>query len=962
LALEIGTGARPLVELNANNKNGHTCDGSHSASVDAEAIKVVPEAIVLNGDNSVHSDFNPQSGESDEFVWWNALPGDNSMDIRCPPLSVFYDIAMAGYISDLLHDDVIGEWDADGYSDFEPQSGKPEELGNMMNAKNARYENVAFTEQHEPSIYDTASTVDPTRKVQDTEDATLQHFFGRPIKIQEFQWDTGATLFQQFNPWENYFDNPRVINRITNYNLLRAKLKVKLVINGSGFHYGRAICSYLPFAGGDTLSSNDVLYSEDIVQASQQPHVYLNPTTSHGGEITCPFFWYKNWLNVPDEDWTEMGQMTLRSMTTLGHANGATDKCTISVFAWAEDVEMAVLTSDEPASLVAQSGVENEVDQANKSGVVSGPATAVANFAGALAQAPIIGPFAKATQMGAAATADIAKLFGYSRPAQTENPTGYKPTATSSMALGTVPDGVQKLTLDDKQELSIDPRLSGVGGADNLSIKSIAQRESYIGQWTWVEGTAPETAIGSLRVDPCIYADISRGGNVAASLPACAVAALPFKYWTGSMKFRFQICCSNFHKGRLKIVYDPNTQASNEYNTNFTQIIDIADRTDFTVEVGNGQERTLLTHCEPIADAATTVFTISSTPLTAQTYGNGSLTCYIVNELTSPTTAAQTIKINVFACAGEDFEVFVPNDDIANYVFKPQIGMEPQSGLVDMKGGLNAEEMNAEEESAPVHTLADSLGPGKTIDQRLNLVYSGEKIESFRQLLKRYNLSQALCYVDNAAIARIITGRRSAYPMLRGNVTNAVHTRAGPASYNFANTVLLHWVTKCFSGWRGAIRWKLIPRGDYDEFSPVRLEVQRSPEITAEYAQATNGALFYGSLSQAAHSAVHDNSSGIPSANKPFTGLNGMAVSTSNVNPTLEFEMPFYSQYRFEPGKVQDYTLVGDYTESWDYRAFARANTNFTIDAYCAAGEDLQCYMWTGMPPLYRESAPPAAV
>jgi len=960
LALEIGTGARPLVELNANNR-GHcheTCQASH----ENEANKNVPEAIVLNGDDSVHSDFNPQSGESDEFVWWNALPGDNSMDIRCPPLSVLYDVAMAGYINDLLHDDVIGEWDTDGYSDFEPQSGKPEELGNMMNAKNARYENVAFTEQHEPSTYDTSSIVDPTRTVQDTDDATLQHFFSRPIKIQEFEWATGGTLFQQFNPWENYFDNPRVINRITNYNLLRAKLKVKLVINGSGFHYGRAICSYLPFAGQDTLSSNNVLYSEDIVQASQQPHVYLNPTTSHGGEITCPFFYYKNWFNVPDEDWTDAGQMTLRSMTTLEHANGATDRCTISIFAWAEDVEMAVLTSDEPTSLVAQSGVESEIDEANRKGIVSGPATAVANFAGALATAPIIGPFAKATEMGARTTADIAKIFGYSRPAQTENPAGFKPVATSNMALATVPDGIQKLSIDDKQELSIDPALSGVGGSDNLAIKSIAQRESYIGQWTWVEGTAPETSIGSLRVDPCIYADISRGGAASASLPACAVAALPFKYWTGSMKFRFQICCSNFHKGRLKIVYDPNTQASNEYNTNYTQIIDIADRTDFTVEVGNGQERTLLTHCIPIVNAATNVFTISSTPLAAQSYGNGTLTCYIVNELTSPTTAAQTVKINVFASAGEDFECFVPSDEITNYVFKPQSGLEPQSGLTDMNGGLNAEEMNAEEESAPVHTQADALGPGKTIDQRLNLVYTGEKCESFRQLLKRYNLSQSLTYIDNAAQARIHSGRRSMYPMLRGNVSGAVHTAVGPASYNYANTVLLHWVTKCFSGWRGAIRWKLVPRGDYDEFSPCRLEVQRAPEGQVEYSQSTNGALFYGSLSQAAHSAVSFNTAGVPSATKPFSGLRGVVLSTSNVNPTLEFEVPFYSRFRFEPGKTENYTGTGIYTESWDYRAWLRGNTNFTIDAYCAAGEDLQCYMWTGMPPLYYEAAPPPAV
>jgi hypothetical protein len=830
----------------------------------------------------------------------------------------------------------------------------------MKQVTASKYQNVAFTEQHEPYLYDTESVIDPTRKVQDSIDATLQNFFSRPIKVAEYEWNVGSPLYQVFNPWSLFFENPRVINRICNYNLLRAKLKVKFVINGSGFHYGRAIASYLPLDVFDQLSSNDNLYPEDICQASQQPHLFLNPTLSLGGELTCPFFFHENWISIPDEQWDIMGTMYLRSINSLKHANGAADRCTISVFVWAEDVELSVLTSSEPAALVAQSGTEQ--DQANRLGIVSGPATTIAAMASAAKSIHTVAPFARATEIGATAVADVAKIFGLSRPAVTKDPEPFKPAAISNMSTTTTPDGVQKLSLDDKQELSIDPRIAGIGGVDSLNIVEIAKRESYIGTFTWAEGTTPETLLRSIRVDPCTFLNSNRGGNLAYHFPATAVAAMPFQYWTGSLRYRFQIVCSAFHKGRLKVVYDPNTAASNEYNTMYTQIVDLADRTDFSIEVGNGQPFTLLRHCSPGVDTVNDLW--SATPLPSELFGNGTINIYIVNELTSP-TASNDIEINVFMSAGEDFEVFVPDTDFQRFVFKPQSGFEPQSGLVQNKSeqGVAPESWNATEESAPQQEKADALGPALCMDPKLNLVFTGERIASFRQLLKRYNLHSNIAYSDNAAIARIISGRRSMFPYLRGNVAGAVNTRAGPAPYNFCNTVLLHWVTYAFSGWRGSIRWKLLPRGDQGEYGMLRMEVSRAHTGEDEYDQQTLGALFYGSQSQAAASAVvSDTVGGLPAADRPLSGVRGVAITNSQVNPNLEFEMPFYSPFRFVAGKEENKTGIALFEEPWDFRIYARANTNFAVDAYVAAGEDFQCYFWTGLPPMYIEVSPPAPV
>jgi len=136
---------------------------------------------------------------------------------------------------------------------FVQQSGL--EPGSMMSMNvGAQSENVKFSDAREDYTLDLSGESDPTRWGQYSYDADLQNFFSRPIKIAESQWGTGTSLFNSFNPWTLYFENPRVANRIANFQLLRAKLHIKIVVNGNGFQYGRAIASYLPLALFDSLS------------------------------------------------------------------------------------------------------------------------------------------------------------------------------------------------------------------------------------------------------------------------------------------------------------------------------------------------------------------------------------------------------------------------------------------------------------------------------------------------------------------------------------------------------------------------------------------------------------------------------------------------------------------------------------------------------------------------------------
>lgn len=851
---------------------------------------------------------------------------------------------------------------------YDAQSGI--EQGYVL-AETMKSQNVRFSDQYNGPTTTIAGRADEVRSMTDTKDTSLEHFFSRPIKIHEQTWAIGAGMDIVINPWDEYFSDTRVVNRITTYNLMRANLHIKIVVNGNGFYYGRAMAMYGPFNDSSFDSMSLTTSAADITQWSQRPKVFINPTNSMAGEMVIPFHDYRNNVYVQDGSWDKLGSIWLRSINILKHANGSNKPVTVSVYAWAEDVELSVLTSMDAGALAPQSG--EEVDEANSKGVISGPATAVAKWSSYLKDAPVIGPYATATSKAASVTAEIAKMFGYSRPPITKAPEPYKPTTVSSLANTTVPDVVCKLSVDDKQELTIDPAIAGFGVSDPLSIKSIASRESYLTTFTWLSDASPEGTtkaaltglLWNCRVDPCMW----NSTGSAFVFPACAAAALPFKYWTGTMKFRFQIVSSSFHKGRLKFVYDPNQVSSNEYNTNYLKVIDIADEQDVTLEVGVGRPTTLLKHAKPGVDSLANMY--STSPLTySDDLGNGVLSVYIVNELTVPSDiVANNVEVNVFVSMGDDFEVFVPDQHFQNFVFAAQSGEEfgPQSGVEApmTTGRLSStvpESEHTDEPNAPIQMKSENIAVSSMTLPLTNLAYTGESIQSFRTMLKRYNRWMTFGRINNDADACRINLQAKAFPALRGNVPGAIHTTSLAAPYNYVNTVLLHWVTYMFSGWRGGIRYKVIPRRGIQYCDIV---ASRHPANGNGFGVQTGNysPTSYSSQSEISQSTVYTEAL----IDAEQSGHEGLAYTNSLVNPVLEFEVPYYSRFRFSPGKTINWSTTDDDRAEF-YTVFVnqvndRPDIGVSVgcyDMFVSIGEDFQTFFFTGLPRMYYEASAPA--
>ena len=159
------------------------------------------------------------------------------------------------------------------------------------------------------------------------------------------------------------------------------------------------------------------------------------------------------------------------------------------------------------------------------------------------------------------------------------------------------------------------------------------------------------------------------------------------------------------------------------------------------------------------------------------------------------------------------------------------------------------------------------------------------------------------------------------------------------------------------------MRWKVLPRGQIDTSHPITMYVGRglTDSDAPEYTFFSEGQTANPGSNSAAKSSTVSWPYGIGDTQTPPPGATGTAFTHSLVNPTLEFESPFYSSYRFVPGKIQNYTnsteLIGPY---FDYRIYANGSTSSVMDFWSAAGDDFQVYFWTGMPRMYYEPLVPA--
>lgn len=778
----------------------------------------------------------------------------------------------------------------------------------------------------------------------------LGEYLTRPRLISTFTWQEStlsgvkATLY----PWQLYFADVNMTDKLRGFSLLRAKLHVKVLINGSPFYYGSLCAVYTPLDGWrrDTTNTGDL--SMKLISSSQKPHMWLDNQNCSTAQMELPFIFPYPYLDISESSMLRsMGKLELIQYAPLLSANGVSgNNIDVQVYAWAEDVQLSGPTN----MPIVQSEFVGDTQ-------LSTVASNVANVAGKLDKVPIIGPYAKATEMAANAVGSVANFFGFTNVPNISDVAPMKPMVFQ-LASTELSEPTQKLSLQTKQETAIGQQLHGGSAEDDLVIERFASRSSYLTSSVWTTTSVPGDSLFACPVIPNLF---GRSDTQIAFTPVGWLAN-HFQYWRGPMKFTFRVVRSPFHRGRLQISWDSRTGVLNQGpvlgNPNtITKIMDLDGEDEVSFVVPYMQPELFQTMSEQLTgnNIPQPVFSVdSSPPATLYPKANGIINVRVMNRLTAP-EASSSVTLLVFVSAAEGFEFAGP----ADFNVVSQTDNTIWYTLYDNTQALAQSDITYDD-AQPCGTL--------TADGTSDVIYQqvfGERLTSLRELLHR----SSLAYHYTPRQFNPLTTQGTAQvniPIKRLPPTPGVSLN-GWSEGTFAGNDVRCFFTKfhpldsigsCFLGYKGSVNVTVNidqtrSSGPCDTLQVRRLsrgeqltDIQRRPNVQF-YANET---LSVDASTRADNAQVRG-------------GIAGMALTNTRTNAGLSVQLPYYSAASFQlmdlNSEQTNTDLLTDRDNDWwqvEWRVNKSNSTGWFIgnnlQSYYSSGPDFDLFFFINVPIL----------
>lgn len=407
---------------------------------------------------------------------------------------------------------------------------------------------------------------------------------------------------------------------------MKCDVEFKFQLNANKFQVG---CLQISSYYAPNLDSN-LSQRNNIFSRSQMPHCLLNAQDSSGGVLSIPYFSVKPYFDINDADEQsalfEINTLVLNKLTSVSTTfNSVNVSCLIRF------------------TNVSFHGLTNNFSFAPDS--------------------PCFEMFSMLKDAGWKAAEGALKQFfpdlNRDKPTDISPASSVVPTSAHSWANGT--NTTEKINVLRLDPTSTVPHAQGVK-VDEMQVSHISSFFCLIKQVKWKVDksrnanlfTWPIAAIAPIK----FYNKASNEGvGILASynLPAVSVLACNYAYWRGSMEFRFDVVCSQFHSGRLFVCYLPKgksdmkdqinlNKAANLYNA----VFDIQDGGSFTFNVPFVYDRQW---CKTYETCSPTNF---------RTVQTGCLYCIVQNALIPMDSVPNEISINVYQRGGKDFELAVP--------------------------------------------------------------------------------------------------------------------------------------------------------------------------------------------------------------------------------------------------------------------------------------------------------------
>ncbi len=461
------------------------------------------------------------------------------------------------------------------------------ETSTNLNEPNKQVQEQLTFEDSEMNV---SSSYEPLSYRQITSNGMdISHFFERPIKVYDGEWDN-SSYFLEISPWYLYFSKDLPRQKLRGFGRMACEaMEIDIRINGSPFRYGALLASYRPlfsstkrfvytqdgidtyfpipyadFSGGhiyedgvsdpgsqDSSSANvdpagGTLSS--ILARSQRQHVHLDVASSQGGKMVIPFLYPKEAIDLDFSLVSETSDVLfakykirsyfMRTLKALG---------TMHIESYAALGNLQTATTN---------GVSIQI-YCRPLGVKAWMASGSSGF----------------DNQGL--TSMLSRMWS---SAPVKEPEG----AVASIVTTPSPEG-----------------------SVTLSVTEFAKRPAVIAIDPWATTYSPGDPIMAIPIHPChrVMNTYSSTVGISASrfsLTPAAFVAMNYKMWRGTARVTLRVIASAFHKGRLRISWEPDLadysgQLAAPYSTvksvdPMTQafIWDISTSPEVTLDVGFG--------------------------------------------------------------------------------------------------------------------------------------------------------------------------------------------------------------------------------------------------------------------------------------------------------------------------------------------------------------------------------------
>ena len=496
----------------------------------------------------------------------------------------------------------------------------------------------------------------------------ISHFFERPIKIEDLEWDDNAGFYRELSIWYSYFSLSTVRQKLRGYSRMACEgLEVDIRINGSPFRYGCILASYRPlfsrikriaqtesdsitryypvpycdFSGGHILE--DGIYDPgyqasesynlvgdgnsmaSFISRSQRQCVYLDVASSQGGKLVLPFLCPKESIqldfcslaNGGDFDKYANRSYFMRSLMGLG-------TLTLESLHVLRNLQAATVNGVTISIYVKPVGVRAWLSSANASLDRQGLSSMFSN---------LWTPKSK-NEAAIASNSESAVLAPLTR--------GEKPT-----------------------------------------IKDFARRPAIVTIDPWNTTYVPGYAIAAIPIHPMhrimsTYSGSRSPSQLRFAMTPAAFVSMNYRLWRGTARITLRAITTQFHKGRLRVTWEPDLVsyagvgvASSTYvnptdPVSKSYIWDISTSSEVTFDVGFGSTTDRLnvpplrsvgcpSTFSTITGSNTGIVTSDLSLDNFRDYINGFLMVHVENKLQAPTDCTVSIVTSI---SFPDLELF----------------------------------------------------------------------------------------------------------------------------------------------------------------------------------------------------------------------------------------------------------------------------------------------------------------